>query len=458
MSPADFKLLISYDKDSSYDFDKLGPYGKWLVNMYRKQPFNIKDMYTISYIFDKFNALKAKKQFRGNNDINQYKSIKDFMSDVDAHTEENSKSNNDLKRDAMENEVKTVYDDGRWSIKIPLTLNASSILGKGTRWCTTGSQAYELYNRRGQLYIFFDKQNNRKFQMHKNDGEMADEQDFPVTVLDFDVQNPQSVLPCFRAMGIDMDFITFNDKWGLVRPKTDESFRFLVGPDSEDDEYEDCKYILLDREYTETYIVGHNGTIMNTDGTPLQKNKLPTIPPEISNLIGLKNENTIYGIRIEEEKGYSEIIAETLYLHVTLSNFIKMMKEDETNVKNIRINDFDDEKNFISFSKEADDSNEVVLSIDAKKLVKNYRCSRFGDAVNNKEEKIKLPQHCHFISDFVKDYVKQIKVNIQPETDKEKVDVLKTGQYKDLVIIDGDLNKIIEGTTRSAVEKYLKSK
>ena len=52
-----------------------------------------------------------------------------------------------------------VYDDGRYFIVNPLTLDSSCYYGKGTKWCTTAAnnQQFARYNEDGKLFYIIDK-------------------------------------------------------------------------------------------------------------------------------------------------------------------------------------------------------------------------------------------------------------------------------------------------------------
>lgn len=82
-------------------------------------------------------------------------------------------------------------DDSKVKIIIPKTKEASIYFGRGTRWCTAGSNynMFDSYNSKGPLYIIMFKGQNKKWQFHFDDEGMTlmDERDDPIPYEDSDL-------------------------------------------------------------------------------------------------------------------------------------------------------------------------------------------------------------------------------------------------------------------------------
>jgi hypothetical protein len=86
-------------------------------------------------------------------DLYQYKSVGQLLS---ALTEYEQRLRRKVKPVSGGN---VVYDDGRYFIVNPLTLDSSCYYGKGTKWCTaaTNNQQFSRYNEDGKLFYIMDR-------------------------------------------------------------------------------------------------------------------------------------------------------------------------------------------------------------------------------------------------------------------------------------------------------------
>jgi hypothetical protein len=92
-------------------------------------------------------------------DINQYKSLLDFMNELD-----NYKSKSEAKADSI-----TVYETDDILIVRPLTQRSSCMYGSSSKWCTAAkdNNRFEQYNTRGPLlYVIPKKGDRQKFALH----------------------------------------------------------------------------------------------------------------------------------------------------------------------------------------------------------------------------------------------------------------------------------------------------
>jgi hypothetical protein len=86
-------------------------------------------------------------------DLYQYKSAGQLLSALSEYEQR-------LRRKVKPvNGGNVVYDDGRYFIVNPLTLDSSCYYGKGTKWCTTATnnQQFARYNEDGKLFYIIDK-------------------------------------------------------------------------------------------------------------------------------------------------------------------------------------------------------------------------------------------------------------------------------------------------------------
>jgi hypothetical protein len=94
-------------------------------------------------------------------DINKFKTLTEFLTKVN---ELATPSRSEIKAS-----VRTVLDNDRFKIIVPLTYETSKMYGAGTKWCTTNKNHYDDYTEKGELYYILDKSLDRKFGLHVPD-------------------------------------------------------------------------------------------------------------------------------------------------------------------------------------------------------------------------------------------------------------------------------------------------
>ncbi len=176
-----FNEIISLDPTASNG--RMGKYGKWLLNIYKKGTFKEGDFgeaRELLPVYDKYrNVVEV-------NDIMKISSMGELYSVVEPYMKgDKATSKTDAARKTKEGAEK-VYEDNQWVIVIPHTKEAAQLYGKHTKWCTSADKfrnMFDHYNNKGPLYINIDKVNNRKYQFHfqssLSDGYM-DEMDKPL--------------------------------------------------------------------------------------------------------------------------------------------------------------------------------------------------------------------------------------------------------------------------------------
>lgn len=150
--------------------DKMGKFGKWLLNLYIVGRLKLEDLYKVKEYLGYFIKYNNRIEVK---DINKYKSLVDLYNVVKVFMDdpEMSTSHSDEIRKIKEGAEK-VYEDDEWLIVVPHTMEASCYYGKGTQWCTAADKSnnmFDHYNDQGNLYININKVSgdiSGKYQFH----------------------------------------------------------------------------------------------------------------------------------------------------------------------------------------------------------------------------------------------------------------------------------------------------
>lgn len=170
----------TYDEQRS---QKMGKYGKWLLNQYRQGNLDMNNLSKVRNTIDFFNRYNRQLEVK---DINQYKNIDQVYDNVKNFMEDPSQatSKSDATRKIKEMGAEKVYEDNDWLIIVPKTQEAAIYYGKGTKWCTASTGGYnyfERYNNEGRLYININKHTGDKYQFHFESNSFMDAEDKPIT-------------------------------------------------------------------------------------------------------------------------------------------------------------------------------------------------------------------------------------------------------------------------------------
>lgn len=169
----------TYDEQRS---QKMGKYGKWLLNQYRQGNLDMNNLPKVRNTIDFFNRYNRQLEVK---DINQYKNIDQVYDNVKNFMEDPSQatSKSDEVRKIKEMGAEKVYEDNDWLIIVPKTREAAIYYGKGTKWCTASTDSYnyfERYNNEGRLYININKNTGDKYQFHFESNSFMDAEDKPI--------------------------------------------------------------------------------------------------------------------------------------------------------------------------------------------------------------------------------------------------------------------------------------
>lgn len=185
MSYDDFDIIVHMDPTSGPD--KMGKYSKWLLTMSQKGAFTPQNFLKVKQYLEFYNKFISRIEKK---DINQIKSVEELKSIVKPFMDNPNQpvSKAQATREIKLNEAIKVYEDNVWLVIVPLSPESAIQYGKHTKWCTAStdksSNMFFRYNSKGNLYIFINKQNGRKYQMSVHDGEIKDERDEDVDELE----------------------------------------------------------------------------------------------------------------------------------------------------------------------------------------------------------------------------------------------------------------------------------
>lgn len=254
----------TYDEQRS---QKMGKYGKWLLNQYRQGNLDMNNLSKVRNTIDFFNRYNRQLEVK---DINQYKNIDQVYDNVKNFMEDPSQatSKSDEVRKIKEMGAEKVYEDNDWLIIVPKTQKAAIYYGKGTKWCTasTGSYNYfERYNNEGNLYININKNTGDKYQFHFESNSFMDAEDEPIKgVIAEEIGLSSGAEQFYASLGKDQEYaISFEEHdpdeeeilnqngWQMIYNNNTEEITI-----HSDNENEDC-------------MIFDDGSIVKMDGYPI---------------------------------------------------------------------------------------------------------------------------------------------------------------------------------------------
>ena len=159
-------------------------YFGFLYNLIKNNELKKEDFYKAKQylaLFD-INFGKLPKEKRN---ITQFKNLSDLydaVSGFERGGDEPQNKTQELKA-VREKEIDRVYEDSEWKVLVPKTERASCLIGKGTQWCTAADKSnnmFDSYNNRGKLYVLINKDDDSKYQIHFEDGQLMDSRDRPL--------------------------------------------------------------------------------------------------------------------------------------------------------------------------------------------------------------------------------------------------------------------------------------
>lgn len=152
--------------DPTYTENKMGKYGKWLLNVFKKDSHILDDSEEVKDQLDIFDKNKMKYDVP-DRDINRIKTLADLIDINHRYEKAAEKSEYELKAETFPG-VQVIGSTPDWEIYRPLSWDASKYLrGQNAVWCTgrhNDNSYWKSYvERRGEkLYIFINKHDRDK--------------------------------------------------------------------------------------------------------------------------------------------------------------------------------------------------------------------------------------------------------------------------------------------------------
>lgn len=298
-----FQKLV--DLDPTYKGgNRLGNYGKWILQLYNKglikpEDFNKVSEYLITY---KDNLSKMP-----NKDISKYKTLDQLGQAVKAFYGQKDVSNREQKRE-LKKGAERVLEDNRWLCITPKTKEAAVYYGANTKWCTSAenNNMFDDYNRRGPLYIFIDKVSKEKYQFHAQSLSFMDEFDnpaIPAQVLDEEMKDfvLQKIEAAMRDESLDiieeapLEGLTYDDNFQpIIVSDSYDFFHSIFSYDNGTKEEQMCDILCQYYDYgiDEIYDIIRSMSIGFADNEKVNKlkdskyqNKLKDLLDEIKGII-----------------------------------------------------------------------------------------------------------------------------------------------------------------------------
>lgn len=155
-------------------------YVQWLAVQYTDRRFRSEDAGRVRDVIARFiRFLPQFKRLGKNSDLNTYtfhqlEKLMDELSGTDLSDGGESSERDD---------IRVLYNGPLGTLSVPLTMEASCLLGRGTKWCTAANEhnQFESYNRNGPLFVWRDRDGS-KFQFHfdEHGRQLMDAQDEPI--------------------------------------------------------------------------------------------------------------------------------------------------------------------------------------------------------------------------------------------------------------------------------------
>ena len=246
---------------SQGDNNILLPTTKWLLALYKRNDANKKGI--MEYLpklrtpnkrgyLDIWDRAVAIREFEGRDaDLNTYRSIYDWVMNMETLDSDKlfqrtkgewSKAVNKAKDD-----IKHLYEDEKWLVIQPLSMDASCYWGNNTSWCTASRNEkgnyFNSYNEVGPLYININKYTGEKYQFSIVKREFRDAEDESIET------------PVLDTIGATKGLIEFYKK--TVGTNDWETMFDLFFNDLTEDDYtwndiNECGYAAIKRENPET--------------------------------------------------------------------------------------------------------------------------------------------------------------------------------------------------------------
>lgn len=177
-----FDKIIRLDPTFNEADDKLGTYGKWLLNAVKQKRLTERDFARVNEVLFDFNERKRYITTPNGKDINTYKTlgeIRDALNSIELTANQKAKQARKAKHFAdLGEDAEFILENDKYEVWSPKTYAASCKLGSGTTWCTASTSYeghYTHYSTTGKLYVFIPKNGKTedKYQAHVKDNRVT---------------------------------------------------------------------------------------------------------------------------------------------------------------------------------------------------------------------------------------------------------------------------------------------
>lgn len=200
-----------------------GKYAVWIVKLCSKTetlpPYE--DMGRVHDALAQFDTIKKSGYFVRNKDkaqyadINVFKNFRELENFIDSIETgammSNSKQDKEIESRLVEyDQAEILFNSDNYKLVIPRSEEAAVFFGRNTRWCTaaTKNNMFDHYNDAGPLYIFIDKKNNRRWQLHLSTKQYMDEKDEPI--------KDWSDFPVQLLHYMDFEFLSYEEIYEIL--------------------------------------------------------------------------------------------------------------------------------------------------------------------------------------------------------------------------------------------------
>ncbi|PCI28791.1 hypothetical protein COB55_03450 [Candidatus Wolfebacteria bacterium] len=142
----------------------------------------VEDLYKIKEYLEFYEKIKPKLEPNQRNiqSIKDYKDLYDIIKPFQQFEVSPDLSEKETQL-IKQGEAIKLYEDNKWFVMTPKTVDAACTFSEGTTWCTKHQGQFDSYSKQGSLYIIHDKiDKENRYQFHLATETYMDEDDRPV--------------------------------------------------------------------------------------------------------------------------------------------------------------------------------------------------------------------------------------------------------------------------------------